>query len=123
MMYDPKQHGAKCDLCPLNVFEGPVPPETSREVKIVAVGEAPGEHEIREGRPFVGPSGNIITQTALRAGPKRSHVHWTNVCLCQPPENDMGRFLEMLRKSNRIIEKENRERKNPASHPNPDGVL
>ena len=111
MSYDPRHHGAKCDQCPLNVYEGPVPPETTKQCRIAAVGEAPGEHEIREGRPFVGPSGNIITQTALRAGLKRSHIHWTNVVLCRPPENDMSRFLEMLRKSNRKIEKENRARK------------
>jgi len=109
--YDPRQHGAKCSECPLNAHEGPVPPEANRMAKIAAIGEAPGEHEVREGRPFVGPSGNIITQTALRAGLKRNNIHWTNVCLCRPPENDMGRFLDMIRKSNRQIEKENRARK------------
>ena len=110
-MYNPEKEGARCSVCPLRMHEGPIAPETHRTAKIAAVGEAPGEHEIREGRPFVGPSGNMITQTALRSGLKRNEIHWTNVCLCRPPENDMGRFLDMLRKENRKIEKENRERK------------
>ena len=110
-MYDPEKDGAKCAVCPLRMHEGPVGPEANRSAKIAVVGEAPGEHEIREGRPFVGPPGNMITQTALRAGLRRNEIHWTNVCLCRPPENDMGRFLDMIRKENRKIDKENRERK------------
>ena len=109
--YDARAHGARCGECPLNSHEGPVPPEANRQARIAAIGEAPGEHEVRENRPFVGPSGSIITQTALRCGLKRSHVHWTNVCLCRPPDNDMGRFLDQLRKANRQIEKENRAQK------------
>lgn len=103
--------GAKCHVCPLREMDGPVAPEANRGATVVAVGEAPGEHEVRESRPFVGPSGNILTGAMRQAGLQRKDVHWTNVCLCRPPDNDMGRVLDSVRKRNRVIEKENRERK------------
>lgn len=65
-----------------------VRPQTQREATIAVVGEAPGVHEVEEGRPFVGASGREL-KTAL--GPYLQHyrLHVTNAVLCQPPANDM----------------------------------
>ena len=103
--------GANCHVCPLREMDGPVLAEANRGATVVAIGEAPGEHEVRESRPFVGPAGNILTGALRQAGLQRKDVHWTNVCLCRPPDNDMGSLLDGVRKQNRAIEKENRERK------------
>jgi DNA polymerase I-like protein with 3'-5' exonuclease and polymerase domains/uracil-DNA glycosylase len=102
--------GARCEVCPLRDCEGPVEAEANLRAKVVVVGEAPGEHEVREGRPFVGPAGKIITSAARKAGLQRRDIHWTNACLCRPPNNDMGRLLDQVRKQNRVIEKENKAR-------------
>lgn len=108
---DPRTLGARCDECPLAPHEGPVPSEVNPRASVAFVGEAPGEHEVREGRPFTGPSGSLLTQAARQAGLHRRDALWTNVVLCRPPENDMGRFLEQLRRSNRAIDKRNRATK------------
>src|SRR5690554_4514302 len=54
---------------------------------IAFVGEAPGYHETREGRPFVGMAGKIIRGVIQRVGIPQDKVYFTNVCLCRPPEN------------------------------------
>ena len=45
---------------------------------IVFVGEQPGDQEDREGRPFVGPAGQILDQAMEEAGIDRKHVNVTN---------------------------------------------
>src|SRR5262245_27020113 len=42
---------------PIEVF-GEGPPEASR----MLVGEQPGDHEDRQGRPFVGPAGRVLDE-------------------------------------------------------------
>lgn len=109
--YDPKEFGAKCDVCPLR-NKRPVPPETSLTplevisgAGIAIVGEAPGQEEEKNGRPFCGPSGTEL-ETALRtAGIRRSQTLVTNVILCRPENNDMKAMLDKIRKYNREEEK------------------
>jgi DNA polymerase len=45
---------------------------------IAFVGEQPGDQEDREGRPFVGPAGQILNQAMEEAGIDRSKVYVTN---------------------------------------------
>ena len=52
--------GCRCDVCPLRDAEGPVLPERHAGAQIALVGESPGEREVKEGRPFVGPAGNLL---------------------------------------------------------------
>ncbi len=54
---------------------------------IVLVGEAPGENEDLEGRPFVGRSGKILEGMMRDAGFDRSDVLITNTVKCRPPKN------------------------------------
>lgn len=102
--------GCRCDVCPLRDAEGPVLPERHAGAQIALVGEAPGEREVKEGRPFVGPSGNLLMKGIKQAGLRRNDIHWSNVLLCRPPENDLARVLEVTRRRNRQIEKVNKER-------------
>lgn len=51
------------------------------------VGEGPGYAEDQQGRPFVGKSGQYLTQVMREAGIRREDVYITNVVKCRPPEN------------------------------------
>ena len=102
--------GCRCDVCPLRDAEGPVLPESHPGAEIAFVGDAPGERDTKEGRPFVGPTGNLLMQAIKQAGLRRNDLHWTNLILCRPPEGDLKRVLEVTRRKNKKIEKVNRER-------------
>ena len=45
---------------------------------MMLVGEQPGDHEDREGHPFVGPAGEILDRALLDAGLDRSQIYVTN---------------------------------------------
>ena len=55
--------------------------------KIVLVGEAAGEQEARQGRPFVGTSGQELTRMLRDAGINRELCYITNVFWTRPPGN------------------------------------
>jgi uracil-DNA glycosylase len=42
------------------------------------IGETPGDHEDREGKPFVGPAGHLLDRALAEAGIERSSVYLTN---------------------------------------------
>jgi DNA polymerase len=46
--------------------------------RVVMVGEQPGDHEDREGQPFVGPAGRILDRAIDEAGLDRREVYLTN---------------------------------------------
>ena len=52
--------------------EGPIGAE------IAFVGEQPGDQEDREGRPFVGPAGQLLTRAMAEAGIERKKSYVTN---------------------------------------------
>lgn len=54
---------------------------------IMFVGEAPGFHEDRQGEPFVGAAGKLLTELLQSAGLPRSEVYIANVIKCRPPNN------------------------------------
>lgn len=56
---------------------------------IVLVGEAPGEDEERVGMPFIGASGQELTQILKEAGIDRNQVYITNVFQERPPNNKL----------------------------------
>ena len=54
----------------------------------MVVGEAPGEQEDLQGRPFVGKSGQLLTQMLRAVGVDReTDVFIANVIKCRPPGN------------------------------------
>jgi len=68
-----------CTRCPLHepatqVVGG----EGPRDAPLMIVGEQPGDQEDREGRPFVGPSGQLMDRIAEEAGLDRGAAYVTN---------------------------------------------
>lgn len=77
-----------CVLCPLHAtrIQG-VPGTGPATARIMAVGEAPGENEDREGRPFVGAAGRLLTHLLEEIGLSRDDIFITNVLKSRPPGN------------------------------------
>ena len=78
-----------CEKCPLckertqTVFGA-----GSVRADVVFVGEAPGAEEDRQGIPFVGKAGGLLTQIIESGmGIPRSKVYICNVLKCRPPGN------------------------------------
>lgn len=78
----------KCKKCRLfatrtNVVFG----EGRLDADLMFIGEAPGEEEDKEGRPFVGKAGKLLTQLMEEVGIKRKQCYICNVLKCRPPNN------------------------------------
>lgn len=54
---------------------------------VLFIGEAPGFHEDRQGRPFVGAAGQLLDRLLGEVGLDRSQVAIVNVLKCRPPGN------------------------------------
>ena len=64
-----------------------VPGEGPEPAEIMFIGEAPGFHEDRQGRPFVGPAGQFLEELLGLVGLRRDQVYIGNVVKCRPPNN------------------------------------
>lgn len=62
----------------------PVPWRGPSPADVVVVGEAPGERENREGRPFVGPAGKLLDRMLGDAGWDIARVMYINAVACYP---------------------------------------
>ena len=60
---------------------GPLSPD------LLIVGEAPGAEEDRQGVPFVGAAGQLLTRILAAGGFSREEVAIVNVLACRPPGN------------------------------------
>jgi uracil-DNA glycosylase family 4 len=54
---------------------------------LLFIGEAPGLHEDRQGEPFVGAAGELLTRMLGEIGLRREDVFIANVLKCRPPGN------------------------------------
>ncbi len=84
-----KEEVLKCKKCPLHqkktnyVFGSGNP-----YARVMFVGEAPGADEDREGLPFVGRAGKLLTKLLKEIGLDRDRdVFIANVLKCRPPGN------------------------------------
>ncbi len=75
----------KCDLSQSRT--NAVPGEGPENAEIMFIGEAPGFHEDRQGRPFVGAAGQYLDELLGVIGLDRAKVYITNVVKCRPPGN------------------------------------
>ena len=75
----------KCELCKGRTKS--VPGEGNQHARIMFIGEGPGFHEDRQGRPFVGPAGQFLDELLASINLKRADVFITNVVKCRPPGN------------------------------------
>ncbi|MDP2344671.1 MAG: uracil-DNA glycosylase [Deltaproteobacteria bacterium] len=57
------------------------------QARLVFVGEGPGADEDREGVPFVGRAGQLLTKMIGAMGFARDDVYICNVVKCRPPNN------------------------------------
>ena len=77
-----------CQRCPLfktrtNLVFGAGNPDTT----LMFVGEAPGRDEDREGIPFIGRAGQLLTKIIQAINMTREQVYITNILKCRPPNN------------------------------------
>lgn len=75
----------RCDLAKGRTHT--VPGEGPENAEIMFIGEAPGFHEDRQGRPFVGAAGQFLEELLASIGLKREEVYIANVIKCRPPGN------------------------------------
>ena len=54
---------------------------------VMLIGEAPGENEDKEGRPFCGQSGNLLRQALEYIGLTTDNLLFTNMVYWRPPDN------------------------------------
>jgi uracil-DNA glycosylase len=59
----------------------------SPTASLMFVGEAPGEDEDKQGEPFVGRAGQLLTKIIEAIGLTRQQVYIANVIKCRPPGN------------------------------------
>jgi len=59
----------------------------SPHADLLFVGEAPGFHEDKQGVPFVGAAGQLLTKLLAAIGIAREDVYIANVLKCRPPGN------------------------------------
>lgn len=57
------------------------------DTRLLFVGEGPGEEEDRQGKPFVGRAGELLTKMIGAMGLVRDDVYIANVVKCRPPQN------------------------------------
>ena len=57
------------------------------DAQIMIIGEAPGAQEDRQGKPFVGPAGQMLDRMLAAIGLDRSKVYITNLLFWRPPGN------------------------------------
>ena len=54
---------------------------------VMFIGEGPGYHEDKQGEPFVGAAGQLLTRLLGEIGLRREDVYICNVVKCRPPGN------------------------------------
>ena len=79
---------SSCGRCPLaetrtNVVFG----EGHPRARLMFIGEAPGGDEDKQGRPFVGRAGQLLTKIIESIGLERKDVFIANILKCRPPNN------------------------------------
>ncbi|PIR53171.1 uracil-DNA glycosylase [Candidatus Peregrinibacteria bacterium CG10_big_fil_rev_8_21_14_0_10_49_10] len=75
------------DGCALCKTANPVLGEGNANAKIMFIGEAPGQREDEQGRPFVGPAGKFLNELLESIELRREDVYISNVVKYRPPEN------------------------------------
>ncbi len=74
----------------------PVMGEGDPNAALMFIGEGAGEQEAQQGRPFVGPAGQLLDKMIAAIGLTREAVYITNVVHFRPPENRTPTTQELL---------------------------
>ena len=78
--------------------------EGSLNSRLAIVGEAPGKHEVEEGRPFVGNAGKLLDEMLEEAEIDRSKLYITNVVKVRPTKKEGGRTQNRAPRASEIRE-------------------
>lgn len=70
--------------------------------RLMFVGEAPGEEEDKQGLPFVGRAGQLLTKIIEAMGIKRENVYIANILKCRPPNNRAPLPAEIIACQNNV---------------------
>ena len=81
--YDPREYGARCDVCPLRGHRQVMPSPNLGDLECIIVGEGPGRREEIIGKPFIGVSGKLLDRMLERASILRHRAWITNAMLCR----------------------------------------
>ncbi len=84
-----RAHLGDCTRCPLHEGRTQIVfGDGNPNADLMFVGEGPGENEDRQGLPFVGRAGELLTRM-IEAGLEipRSEVYICNIVKCRPPRN------------------------------------
>jgi uracil-DNA glycosylase len=73
-------------------------------LKILIVGEAPGESEARQGVPFVGASGKLLDNLLAEAGIRRYECGLTNVFDERPPGNSLAEWADVRKVAEKLVD-------------------
>lgn len=77
-----------CHKCPLEKLRTTlVFGKGSSNADVMVIGEAPGAEEDKQGEPFVGRAGKLLTDILKAINFTREEVYITNVVKCRPPGN------------------------------------
>lgn len=57
------------------------------DAELLFIGEAPGAEEDRQGLPFVGAAGELLTRILAAIETRREDVYIANILKCRPPGN------------------------------------
>jgi uracil-DNA glycosylase len=92
-----------CELCKNRIV--PYNYRGKPESKVIFIGEAPGEEEQKQGKPFVGRCGKLLDKILLEINinPERD-VYITNIVKCRPPNNRAPLQHEIIACQNYLIE-------------------
>lgn len=97
-----------------------VPGEGPQRARLMLIGEAPGEQEAQEGRPFVGRAGKNLDRFLALAGLRREEIYITNAVKYRPTrmgkrekpvnrtptDTEVAQFRPLLLREIRLIQPE-----------------
>ena len=105
-----KNHCAEFDGCGLKkTATNLVFCDGNPDADIMLIGEAPGADEDRQGKPFVGVSGQLLDQMFATIGLDRQRLYITNILLWRPPGNrtptseEVAAFMPILRRHIQLV--------------------
>ena len=78
----------ECTRCPLHRTRRTIVfGEGNADARLMFIGEGPGAEEDRQGRPFVGRAGQLLTRMINAMTLDRKEVYIANIVKCRPPDN------------------------------------
>jgi uracil-DNA glycosylase len=106
-----EQSVAKCTACDLHKTRTHTVFGTgNRQADLMFIGEAPGAEEDRQGKPFVGRAGQLLTEMLRSVGFSRDEVFIANILKSRPPGNrdplpaEVAACIPFLKKQIQLIQ-------------------